>query len=190
MKLREGVLVLLTLAGCGGRNFERPSEEALVLGTTTRTEVLKLLGKPTNESTGMRNGKPVQTLMYGYAHIGGLGDGHVTDVAPSRGLQLHFLEDRLVGTQFWSSFEADHTDFDASALPKLVKGSTRRSELLSILGRPGGRSLPPLVEEGHEGWFWGYLHVHPMQRYSKTLVVIVGPDDRVSEATFSEDGKR
>lgn len=190
MKIWGCWAILVTAAGCGGRNFQRPSEGFLVPGTTTRTEVLESMGPPFRESSVTKNGKTLRVITYSYVRIGGLGDSHVTNVMPSRSMSFSFSEDRLVGSNFTSSFEADHTDFNVAAVSRIVKGTTRRSELTPLLGRPGGRTFPPLVEEGHEGWIWQYLHAHPQQHYSKTLVVTVGPNDLVTGVTFTEEGKR
>ncbi len=74
-----GVLVAgLFLQGCGttGKNFDESAADKIVVGSTTRTDVLVMLGKPFKK--GIQNDKEV--WIYEYNKYQALGDDTSKDI--------------------------------------------------------------------------------------------------------------
>ena len=59
IRLISIVAVVLILSGCGnvGKDFNTSKVESIVNGTTTQSDIKKLLGKPFK--TGIQNGQPI-----------------------------------------------------------------------------------------------------------------------------------
>ena len=103
------------------------------------------------------------------------------EVAHARTILYSFHEGRLVGYSYASSFSADNTDFDDSAADRLVKGHTTEEQVLSLLGRPTGRSIYPLVKElSLRSVNYNYSHTEriPGGTSSRTKTLIVTFDRR------------
>lgn len=189
------LLACTVIAGAGctaGRNFERPADDSLSLGKTTRSEIVARFGKPAQEGTLVQNGQTVKSAVYSFAR-GGIGSGalHV-GVTPARAIAFSFAGDLLVGYDFVSSFEADHTDFNDAKVVDLKEGQTSRQEVLTLLGPPHGRQKFPLVDrEEDAGLVYQYAHFKaPSAFYRKQLVIWIGPDERVRKVTFTEFGAK
>ncbi len=144
-------LVLLAASGCKttvGRDFARPAEGSLELGVTTQHEVQARYGEPQSTGSGTYNDQAVRTVVYTFASrsepplIGG--------ITPARALSCHFLRDTLVGYEFSSSFRKDHTSFDSSKSKQLTIGTSRREDVLRIVGAANGEYMWPLVEPPHD----------------------------------------
>ena len=65
------VALALIVAGCAGSNFSKQSGDTLVLGQTSRQEILQRLGSPYREGTVTKNGKQLKTMTYAFATTGG-----------------------------------------------------------------------------------------------------------------------
>ena len=71
------------------------------------------------------------------------GGAHAPGVAPARGVAFCFSGDILVGYEFASSFEEDHTDFDERKTAGIREGRTSLEEVVVLLGPPHGRQIFP-----------------------------------------------
>jgi hypothetical protein len=141
-KITLVALVVGVLSACAGRDFVRPADESYALGRSTTSEIRERFGKPYGEAAETRNGKTIKVLQYGFASTGG--KAMRPGVTPARAQAFFFHEDVLAGYEFSSSWADDHTDFDASRVKEIVKGSSTREDVIRIMGRPGGRYIAPV----------------------------------------------
>src|SRR5262249_4577113 len=104
--------VALVAAGCAGTNRAKPSDDGCGLGPTSRQDILQRLGTPYREGTATKNGKQLKTLSYAFGITTGkpVRDG----VIPTRGQGFYFLDDKLAGYDFNSSWKEDQTDFNGA----------------------------------------------------------------------------
>jgi hypothetical protein len=181
---------LLLVAGCAGTDFVRPSTDDLKLGKTTYKEVLTRMGPPRQEGSVLKNEKTVRTATYAYATTGGAPAR--PGVTPARAQSFYFHDDVLVGHEFISSFAEDHSDFDESKVPGIVKGRTTRAQLQQLLGRPSGAQIYPLIKSGQgEAATYTYAQmtgsVFTAKFYRKVLVVTF-EGDVVTEVEYTSQG--
>ena len=186
-------LVSTLAAGCAGtirpynKDFVRPTQETLKLGETTFSQVLQLYGEPKNKGTILVNDKTIHTLQYSYASI--TGEPLEQGILPQRIMHLSFFKDILVGQLFTSTFKSDHTNFDETKRNAIVKGKTKRSEVIQLMGRPCCLYIPPMVEEPASKGV-GYLYTttrlgeKPVKVYQKSLDISFNENDEVSDINF------
>jgi hypothetical protein len=183
-----GILTAIVLGGActAGRNFQEPSEESLVLGTTPISEIRERFGTPRGEGTTTKDGQTMKVLTYAYARHRDLGGAHAFGVVPARAISLTFLEDRLVGHSFTSSFEEDHTDFDETKLAQVQQGVSKREDVVALLGAPRGRCIYPLsAGKGQEAVIYVYTQLlkgflNKTSIYTKRAVITFDSNNVVS----------
>ncbi len=199
MRRRLGFLLTaltpgLTMLGCVsvGRNFVRPEDSTLTLGKTTLSEITERFGPEPKEGTLIHHGKNIKTVTYVYARSSLIGNAHVSGVTPARAVGFCFFGDLLVGYDFSSSFKEDHTDFEDAKVAQIQERVTTRREVESLLGPPQGKQIHPMVEgEDEQGLVYAYGQWKEGPGfYTKTLVVILGPDGVVRKVSFSSQGSR
>ena len=110
----------------------------------------------------------------------------VNGVTPARALGFYFVDLVLVGHEFTSSFEKDHTNFDETKTTQIKKGETTQSQVIALMGQPTGNYIFPLVQRNDEkGLVYFYMQTRVEQApfvptkiktYRKVLVVSVGED--------------
>ena len=182
----------LALAACAG-GFVRPLPESLRLGETTEAQILERLGPPSSREKMQRNGRPITVLAWQYTteaerHHGDRG------VIAARSLFLFFHDERLVGHEFRSSVESDHTDFDARRARGIVKGRSTREEVTRLLGPPSGYLTYPMIEASRgQAIVYGYTQQRRIPfgapvPYTKSLVITFDSQDTVNEAYFATSG--
>jgi len=182
----------LAAAACAG-GFTRRAPDALVLGQTTPAQALERFGRPTGRDRMVRFGKPIDVLSYAYTteaerHHGDEG------VIASRNLMLSFHEDRLVGYEYRSSIEADHTDFDARKARELVKGRSTRDEVAKLLGRPSGHLVFPMIEASlGEAMVYTYVQQRRVPfgapiTFTKSLVITFDQGGALNATYYQVDG--
>lgn len=184
------ISILVILSGCAGtagKDFVRPTQETFKLGETTYSQVVQLLGEPRNKGTSLVNDKLTQTIGYSYALTTGEPLEH--GIIPSRAMNFSFLNGILVGQVFLSSFKSDHSNFDETKINAIVKGKTKRSEVIQLMGKPCCFYIPPMVKEpASEGI--GYLYGTTMKvgstfkNFTKSLTISFNKNDEVSDINF------
>src|SRR5262245_42304770 len=154
--MRAKTAVLLTYglalcaAGCAaGRDFVRPSADSLQLGKTTYAEIVARFGSPYREGTMLKNEKTVKTIVYMYATKVGE-SAAVSGVTGARATGFYFVDLVLVGHEFTSSFEKDHTNFDETNTTQIKKGETTEAQVIALMGQPTGNYMFPLVQQKDE----------------------------------------
>jgi outer membrane protein assembly factor BamE (lipoprotein component of BamABCDE complex) len=187
--------VWMLLTGCAGTNFVHMSENALVLGQTSSDQIKASLGSPAQQGVLTKNGQQITTFSYVYAQSIG-GDAAADDVIPVRNQTFFFFNDKLVGYNFTSSWKNDCTDFDSTRVSAIKKGVSTRSDVVSLFGAPGGKSIYPLVaNKGDEGMTYLYFQttkrkVFIINSYLKTLIVTFDKQGIVTDVSYSESGQK
>src|SRR5262249_45066413 len=144
---RRPIAILLGLAfliaGCRGSMFKKQPHNELVLRQTSRPGSGQPLGPPYREGSVTRNGKQLKTMSYEFAMTGGTPARE--GVTPTRGQGFYFLEDKLAGYDFNSSWKEDQSDFDATKVPQIKKGVSTRDDVVRLIGLPRGKYAYPLI---------------------------------------------
>ena len=146
------VLALLQLTACGGglSNFVRPADNQIKLGETDRAQIVAMLQREP-DATGQTtiNGIVVDQIEYAYVIL----EPESTDAPNVEGnvavkTQLYYLnQGKLVGSEYYSTFAADSTRFNADNLSHIVKGKTTKQEAVELLGTPTVKFIRPLVSD-------------------------------------------
>src|SRR2546428_3543987 len=122
-RLTASLALALSIAGCAGA---KPPEDGLVLGRTSRQEILQRLGSPYREDTVTKNGKRLETMTYAFATTGGTPARAGVSAPPGQG--FYFLDDKLAGYDFSSSWTEDQTHFAGATVSPIKKAGTTREE--------------------------------------------------------------
>src|SRR5215510_1208061 len=170
--------VALVAAGCAGTNIAKQTDDGFVLGQTTRQDILQRLGTPYREGTATKNGKPVR-------------DG----VIPTRGQGFYFVDDKLAGYDFNSSWKEDQTDFNGAKVWEIKKGVSTRDDVVRLIGRPGGRYAYPLIaDQTRQADVYLYAESRGgpinVKFYQKHLVVTYDERGVVSNVDYQELGQK
>jgi len=203
----------LLLAGCNtaGRDFARPTADSVVLGTTTRAEILQKYGPPARQSSlagGLPGGSPPAqpapgpprdpfdivlapgtyvSLTYAFAEK----ESPVFSFDVNRrAVTFIFWNDRLVAYSFASNFQQDSTDFDEAKISGIEKGKTTKGELRQLLGIPTGRAVYPFVQRpGEERLSYHYTitEMKTLQQRTKDLQVLFSADGWATDYRFGSD---
>lgn len=188
-------LCLAALAtGCAGKNFVRPTPDAFKLGSTTQGQVVQQLGDPLREGTAVKNGATVKSIVYAYSETAG--DALEDGVVPARSMAYFFVNEKLVGQEFTSSFKSDHSNFDDAKVPTIVKGKTTRAEVVQLLGKPTCLYIAPMVKETSGeavGWAYGTTRGNAFSGFKfakKALLVSFDGSDRVSDVQFTSSASK
>lgn len=188
------VLVLVfVLSGCAGKDFVRPDSQQLILGKSSQTDILKLMGEPYKTGEVLKNNERIKNLHYAYASTGG--ESKYPGVIPARGLTFSTFNDQMVGQEFVSSFAADITDFDDSKITQIIKGKTTRSEVIALLGKPSGEAIYPMIKDKNgTAIVYGYNHVKGsafnLQFYAKLLIVSFDTKQIVTDVEYVSSGEK
>ncbi|MEQ1853047.1 MAG: hypothetical protein ABMA01_15825 [Chthoniobacteraceae bacterium] len=181
------------LSGCAGTDFKRPEPQALVVGKSTTSDVIRVMGAPYQTGESLKNGEKIKTARYAYAE--GAGAGRYPGVVPARAMVFHTFNDLLIGQEFVSSFPADATEYDETKIQSIAKGKSTRADVVSLLGKPNGEAEYPLIKsKGEKGVIYSYSHakgnVFNMKFYSKILVVSFGANNVVTDLEYTSSGER
>jgi hypothetical protein len=197
MTSRRPIAILLGLslvvAGCGGSMFTKQPDNELVLGQTSRQEILQRLGTPYREGTVSRNGKQLKTMSYEFAMTGGTPARE--GVTPTRGQGFYFLDDKLAGYDFNSSWKEDQSDFDATKVPQIKKGVSTRDDVVRLIGPARGKYAYPLIPNQNQQadvYLYAETKGGPfnVKFYQKHLVVTYDQRGVVSNVDFKEVGQK
>jgi hypothetical protein len=181
------------MAGCAGTNFKRPDAQALVVGKSTSADVTRVMGDPRQVGEALKNEQKIKIARYSYAATSG--DSLYPGVIPARAMSFSTFNDLLVGQQFLSSFKEDATEFDDSKIKDIVKGKTTKDEVISLLGKPAGEAIYPVIKRvGDTALVYGYSHVKGnafnLRNYSKSLMVSIDSAGIVADVDYSSGGEK
>ncbi len=193
-KLWMGAVVgAMFLSGCAGTAFVKTSDEQLALGKTSESEIRQKMGTPYREGVVTKNEKQLKTLTYAYANTGGEASGPGVTAAKAQAFYMH--QDKLAGYEFISSWKEDSTDFDESRIAQIKKGVSTRSDVLQIMGPPGGKYIYPLIpNQDDEALVYAYNQVKGsafnLKFYSKMLVVSFSRQGVVTNVEYTSSGEK
>lgn len=122
----------------------RPAPNSVTLGKTTLAELTQKMGPASKTANAVFNNEPIEVRVYSFAGTGG--EPLERGVIPARNVTYYFHKGVLIGESFSSSFKSDHTNFDDSKVPLIVKGKTTRAEVAQLFGRPGSVALRPIAK--------------------------------------------
>jgi hypothetical protein len=182
----------IVVAGCAGSSPPKQSENGLVLGETSRQEILQRLGSPYREGSVTKNGKQIKTLTYSF----GTGGAPIrAGVNAARGQGFYFLNDKLAGYDFASSWKEDQTDFDGAKVSGIKKGVSTRDDVVRLIGRPGGKyAYPMIANQNSQADVYLYYETRGgpinVKFYQKLLVVTYDDRGVVSDVDYQETGQK
>src|SRR5436190_5832461 len=174
------------LLGCA-QGFQRPSQDDLKLGESSRAALIARIGEPGMKGTVQRNGRDVEALSWIFASDFEKPHGY-DGIIPGRTLTLLFDQERLVGYEYNSTIEKDHTDFSLVRLREVVRGQTTRDQVREFLGAPAGYLMFPVVDTPGGAVVYSYreLRRRPFGQpvaFSKTLLIKFNQDGTVNDYT-------
>jgi hypothetical protein len=193
-RLTACLALAFVVGGCAGSSssVSKQPDDGFVLGQTTRQEILQRLGSPYREGTVTKNGKQLKTMTYAF----GMGGTPIRPgVNAARGQGFYFLDDKLAGYDFASSWKEDQTDFDAGKLPGIKKGVSTRDDVVRMIGRPGGRYAYPLIADQNrqaDVYLYAESRGGPInvKFYQKHLIVTYDERGVVSNVDYQELGQK
>lgn len=149
-----GSILLLTACGGGLSDFVRPGESQIVVGKSTRADIVtELQREPDATGKHLVNNTMLDQLEYAYL----VNDNEVSDTPDEAGFvavkgQMYYLnEDLLVGSDYYSTFASDSTRFDVSKVTSIVEGKSTKSDVIKLLGRPSIVMVQPMISENAAG---------------------------------------
>ncbi|PSV41031.1 MULTISPECIES: hypothetical protein [unclassified Photobacterium] len=179
--------IISVITGCAaGVNFKKMSEEQLVVGSTTKAEVVASMGKANINGTNTFNGQTLDIMTYSYAKVGG--DAVLPGVTPARAQGLLFNGEVLAGKEYTSSFALDNTKFDLDTA-KTIKEGQNRENVVSVMGEPKGKYLYPIIED-QTGYALVYMFSQTKGFKTRTdlLVVEFNSENVVTKTKLSSSG--
>lgn len=188
--LKSALLLSITaflFACAAGVNFKKMPEASLVLGKTSKQEVMTTMGKPNFKGSKVINGVDLEVMTYAYAKVGG--DAVLPGVTPARSQGLLFKDGVLVGKEYTSSFAEDNTVFDLTKAKSVVKGQ-KKSDVLALLGSAKGEYIYPVVNDktGY-GLVYMFTQTKGFKSKSDVLVVEFNSSDIVTDVKLTSVGQ-
>ena len=203
-----GALCALLCASCvatTGREFVRPTTQSVELGKSTTGEIRSTYGEPYEQNTATIS--KLETSGGQTVFDAAPMSGTVTiytyylqqNQAPIQGgnswakwVDFVFLNDQLCVYNYVSNFDAGSTQFDEGRLSSLKKGVSKKSDVVSLLGEPGGRAIYPFVlHEGMEKYLYKYFQIdreHNMAK-SKGLELVFDANGTLLDYRFASQSK-
>ncbi len=191
------LLSVLFLCGCatGGEEFTKLNGKQLVYGQTTSVQVREIIGRPFQMGSKDENGLRFETMAFAFSDASGeTATDEVT--APARAQTFYFHEDKLVGTEFSSSFAVDSTNYDDALVEQIKTGMSTIGEVKHLFGEPDGERVFPLVKnEGEKAVVYTYSYIYGgifnLRASAKTLIVYYDTSTGlVTDIDFEKKGGR
>jgi outer membrane protein assembly factor BamE (lipoprotein component of BamABCDE complex) len=185
-------LIFLLLSGCG-TNFVRPTDDALLVGKSTRANVIQLLGKPSDvDDEKIVNDEPVETITYSYHLVKTIFTIGAPDTVRTQ--TYTFFNDIMVGSEFTSTFAADITEFDATKLKAISIGKSTKADVITVFGRPSGEGIYPFIKyKNVRAIVYSYTETRDFgfaKHNNKNLMIfILDNNDFVSKISYLIDGE-
>jgi len=179
------LLVLILLVACtAGINFVKPPDDKLVLGSTTRYDIVKLLGDPTSKDIKASNGVNIIIFTYAYANV--VGESIFQDVTPSRVLTLYFYNNTLVGKGYTSSFKSDNTYFNTQKAKSIAQGMTKQ-QVINLLGNTSGEYKFPLItNKNGKALVYTFAQSKGSRTLENSLIVALDENNIVQKSDFNQ----
>jgi hypothetical protein len=197
------LLVAMLVGSCTvGKEFTRPMPDQLELGNVTKEDILRLYGKPERQEVSRITapagsgraplggdappvlGGTITTLTYSHADV--TKAVFLPGALPvTKTIVFDFFNDKLVGYNFLSNFEADSSNFDENRIESLAKGVATREDVTRLLGAPTGRAIFPATSDiANERYTYQYSEISDGQRNAKRLDIEFDQDGTLVDARF------
>jgi hypothetical protein len=186
-------LLASNCVGTSGVNFERVKEDTISLGVSTYDDIVNRMGDSFEEDVYKKNNKQFKLIGYTYSSTGGAATSK--RVIAGRQQMFYFYKDILVGHQFTSSWQVDHTDFDETKVEQINKGESTKEDVINLLGRPSGKLIYPLSKnKGEEiliySYYEGRQYAYTIEFFQKYLQVECDQMGTVTEIEYTETGNK
>lgn len=193
----HGVLFVLVLSFPGSviadTAFSCPDPELVKLNATTRDEIESAYPYGSQTGTMSKNGETVQIVTYTQTSVR-KSLAVAKKITPARAISFYFLDDKLVGYEFVSSFKEDHTDFDDAKVSEIKQGQTTIGGVEELLGKACGQHIHPLVSGDVErALVYAYTQVKgsfKLKVFTKTLLISVDWNGVVTDVSLQSAGER
>ncbi len=204
------IALSLALAGCAtsGRDFPRPSAEALKLGETTTADLVQKLGPPLAQEVNTVDppapppNAPEKSpfdvapehgvaTIYRYFFSGPAAPA-VGGESGARQAVFVLWNGKLVGYSYVSNFKADNTNFLEDRMASIVKGKTTEDEVIALLGKSTGSAIFPLIlDKADRKEVYQYVDSNrqTLQTSSKLLEILYGPGNIVRDYHFASNSR-
>ena len=181
------LFVATLLTACAGTNFVKPADNKLVLGSTTKAQIVAMLGEPNFKGQRVSNGEQLELMTYAYATVGG--EPVFEGVTPARSIGFLLHNGVLVGKEYTSSFKSDNTYFDPDKARSIKKGMTK-SQVLALMGKPGGEyRYPAISDKNGKALVYIFAQTRGLKSQRTILVVELDANDIVEKSDFSKIGQ-
>ncbi len=184
------VSAFLIISCAAGTKFTKLDNSTVNYGITTYQDIISKFGKPYQQGEITKNGEKLKTITYAYAHSGA--KSLETNVVASRAQSFSFHKDKLISTEYISSFAEDHTDIDLKNISQLEKGKSTKDDVIKIFGAPGGYSIYPAISD-KEGLSMNYAISKTIQKglsfkvHTKMLNITLNKQNIVTNIESSEN---
>jgi len=209
--MKKQLVVLLCAVICAscvattGREFVRPTREAVELGKSTTSQIQAIYGQPYEQNTatiskGEVSGTaspfdpaPMEGTLTGYTYYLQQSEAPI-DGGDSwaKWVDFVFLNDRLYVYNYVSNFKTGSTQFDESQLSKLKKGTSTKEDVVALFGEPGGRAVYPFVYlPGTEKYLYKSFEIDKSSNQFKTkgLELVFDPKGTLLDFRFGSQAK-
>ena len=202
------MLIALVCAGCThvvGKDFQRPDGASLVLGKTTKSEVVALYGPPDSEQASVSSGGEAastqpksefyttqvsgsySTINYRYSvYVPPVLAGGSANFS-GKAVSFFFHDGTIFGYNFSSDMKTDSSNFDETKLAALEKGKSTEVDVRAILGAPSGEAIyPAVLKQGQKKWLYVFQSADLSTRkiLLKRLVVLFNEQGRLQDFQF------
>ena len=185
------VAIFVALSGCASAPaFVKPAPDKLVLGKSTRAEVLQSQQvQPFLEQDLNVNNEKAEAITY----TAGESPKFWGLLIERRSGTYTVFNDVLVGMEFDSTYDGESTDFNTDKIASIEKGKTTRAEVIALLGKPSGEVLYPIIDDKKGS---GLVYAYTWARFagmltstsSNLLVVSLNENNIVMKVSFKHNG--
>jgi outer membrane protein assembly factor BamE (lipoprotein component of BamABCDE complex) len=167
------LIVVCIFSGCVslGRNFTRIAPDSIIIGKSTKEEIIQKLGRPKKDKIEIYNDESVNTIEYYYITTSKKESPFFEGIIPLRKHIFYFWNDKLVGQLFCSNFLKDNTYFEEDKALKVRKG-LKKEDVLQIMGLPSGENIYPLIEQAAGEQYVYFYHHSEDTDYNKRNVKV------------------
>lgn len=136
------IAIICVSVGCVsifvGKDFKKEPIKDIVVGKTTKAEIINSFGVPYNENKVTFNNTEFEIFNYLYSFL-----DYSTNKQMKKELRCEFKNGLLNSYNFVSTFEDDRIRIDKNKLNTLEKGKTTKSAVQNVLCIPHGIALIP-----------------------------------------------
>ena len=186
-------LLASNCVGTSGVNFERLKEDTISLGVSTYDDIVNRMGDSFEEDVYKKNNKEFKLIGYTYSSTGGVATSR--RAIATRHQMFYFYQNILVGHEFISSWQEDHTNFDETKVKQIKKGESTKKDVINLFGKPSGKLIYPLSKnKGTEvllySFYEGRQYAYSIEFFRKSLHIECDQTGTVTEIEYTETGNK